>query len=292
MLTKAPPQPPNAFDQRWTAWGAAYGGASTTNGDPVVGSTDVTTDTYGFAAGMDNHVTPDTVLGFALAGGGTNWSLAQNLGNGRSDAFQAGVYGKPQSGPAYLAAALAFANHWMTTDRTAPLGDQLTARFDAQSYGGAGRSRLSLCGEADDGVTPYAASRRNVPHAELQRERSDRRRLRAFLQRDDRDRHAQRARRALRRSDGARTMPVTLRARLAWAHDWVSNPSLGAAFQALPGGSFVVNGPALPKNSALTTRGRRTAHHAETRRCSARFDGEFAAGSQTYAGSGTLRYAW
>ena len=30
------------FEQRWTAWGAAYGGSSTTNGDPVVGSTDVT----------------------------------------------------------------------------------------------------------------------------------------------------------------------------------------------------------------------------------------------------------
>ena len=59
------------------------------------------------------------MVGFALAGGGTNWSLSQGLGGGKSDAFQAGVYGATQSGPAYLAAAFAFANHWMSTDRLA-----------------------------------------------------------------------------------------------------------------------------------------------------------------------------
>jgi len=41
-------------------------------------------------------------------------------------------------------------------------------------------------------------------------------------------------------------MPLTLRARVAWAHDWVSNPALTATFQAalLPGAdvSFIVNG--------------------------------------------------
>jgi uncharacterized protein with beta-barrel porin domain len=50
-------------------------------------------------------------------------------------------------------------------------------------------------------------------------------------------------------------MPVQLRARLAWAHDWVSNPALNASFQALPGTSFVVNGAAVPHDSALTSIG-------------------------------------
>ena len=57
-------------------------------------------------------------------------------------------------------------------------------------------------------------------------------------------------------------MPVILRGRLAWAHDWVSNPSLGAVFQALPGSSFTVSGATPPQNSALTT-GRRTAYDRE-----------------------------
>ena len=38
-VLKAPPKP--SFDQRWTAWGAAYGGSDSTNGDPAVGSNNV-----------------------------------------------------------------------------------------------------------------------------------------------------------------------------------------------------------------------------------------------------------
>ncbi len=86
-------------------------------------------------------------------------------------------------------------------------------------------------------------------------------------------------------------MPLVLRGRLAWAHDFVSNPSLSAAFESLPGSSFIVNGAPLPQNSALTSAG---AELFITPRLTllVNFDGEFAQGSQTYAGSGTLRYRW
>src|SRR5262249_61613626 len=86
-------------------------------------------------AGLDYHLTPNTVVGFALGGGGTNWSLSQGLGGGKSDAFQAGLYGAARWGPAYLAADFAFTNHWMSTDRSA-VGNHHTADFNAQSYGG------------------------------------------------------------------------------------------------------------------------------------------------------------
>ena len=77
---------------------------------------------------------PGTVVGFALAGGGTNWGLASGFGNGRSDAMQAGVYGITHMGAAYVAGALAFTNHWFTTNRGVQ-GGQLSANFDGQSYG-------------------------------------------------------------------------------------------------------------------------------------------------------------
>ncbi len=48
-------------------------------------------------------------------------------------------------------------------------------------------------------------------------------------------------------------MPLILRGRVAWAHDWISNPALNAVFQTLPGSNFTVNGAAVPKDSALTT---------------------------------------
>lgn len=73
-------------------------------------------------------------------------------------------------------------------------------------------------------------------------------------------------------------------------HDWVSDPSLFATFQTLPGASFIVNGARPAKDAALTSVG------AELRLAKgvallARFDGEFANHSQTYAGTGTLRYS-
>ena len=84
---------------------------------------------------------------------------------------------------------------------------------------------------------------------------------------------------------------LTLRGRLAWAHDWVSDPTLAPVFQALPGASFIVNGATPAKDSALASAG------AELRLANgvvllAKFDGEFASGSRTYAGTATLRYAW
>ena len=71
----------------------------------------------------------------------------------------------------------------------------------------------------------------------------------------------------------------------------VSDPSLAAASQALPGAGFIVNGAAPAKDSALVSAG------AELRLANGlalfgKFDGEFAARSATYAGTGTLRYAW
>jgi hypothetical protein len=135
-VLKAPAVPAPTFEQRWSAWGSAYGGSNRTSGDPaVIGSHDLSARTAGFAGGLDYRLTPNTVVGVALAGGGTNWSLAQGLGGGKSDAFQAGVYGVTRSGPAYLAAAFAFTNHWMSTDRFAFAGDHLTASFNAQSLG-------------------------------------------------------------------------------------------------------------------------------------------------------------
>jgi uncharacterized protein with beta-barrel porin domain len=86
-------------------------------------------------------------------------------------------------------------------------------------------------------------------------------------------------------------MPLILRARVAWAHDWVSNPALNASFESLPGTSFTVFGAPLAHDSALTSASAQL-FFASNWSLTAKFDGEFASGSQSYAGSGTLRYTW
>jgi outer membrane autotransporter protein len=283
--------PKQNFDQRWTAWGSAYGGSNSANGDPAVGSTDVTASAYGFAAGMDYHFTPDTLFGFALGGGGTNWGLSQSLGSGRSDAFQAGVYGITRQGPAYLAAALAFSDYSMTTNRIA-LGDQLDAKFNAQSYGARMETGYRIAVLPAVGVTPYAAAQAQAFYTPSYSETDLTGGGFGFS-------YDTMTGTDIRSEIGARFdnlqivngLPLILRARLAWAHDWVSNPSINAVFETLPGANFTVNGAAIPQNSALASAAAEW-HLTANWTAMAKFDSEIASGSQTYAGTGTLRYTW
>jgi uncharacterized protein with beta-barrel porin domain len=84
---------------------------------------------------------------------------------------------------------------------------------------------------------------------------------------------------------------LALRGRVAWAHDWVSDPTLTPLFQTLPGASFIVNGATLAQNSALGSVGGEL-RFANGIMLLAKFDGEFASHSSTYGGTGTLRYRW
>jgi outer membrane autotransporter protein len=281
------------FEQRWSIWGAGYGGYNKTSGDPVVvGSHDLSAHTAGGAAGMDYRIAPGTVVGFALAGGGTGWSLAQGLGSGGSDAFQAGVYATTRSGPFYVAGALAYTQHWMSTDRFAAFGDRLQARFNAESVGGRAEAGYRIA-SAVAAVTPYAAVQAQNFHTPTYSETDITGGGFGLT-------YAARNATDTRSELGARfdrpfllnwNAVLALRGKVAWAHDWISDPSLMPVFEALPGASFIVNGATPAKNSALTSAG------AELRLVNGvsllgKFDGELAAHSQTYAGTGTVRYTW
>ena len=293
MALKAPATA--SFDDRWSAWGSAFGGTSSINGNAAAGTNNVTASDYGFAAGMERHLTPDTVYGFGLAGGGTNWTLAQALGSGRSDSFQAGAYAKTHWGPLYLSGALAFANHWFTTDRTA-LGDQLQAKFTGQSYAARGevgyRYALPITGTMI-GITPYAALQVQDFHTPgySETDLTGGGFVLSYASANATDTRSELGARFdnLQIVNG---MPLVLRGRLAWAHDWYTNATaLNAAFQALPGSTFTVNGAVQPKDSAHTTAVAEL-HITPSWTAIAKFDGEFGSGARTYGGTGTLKYSW
>jgi len=283
--------PPANFDQRWSVWNAAFGGSGKTSGDPVVGSSDTRFSTFGFAAGVDYRFSPYTTIGLAAAGGGTNWGLANGLGGGRSDSAQIGVYAKTRIGPAYLAESVAFANHWFSTDRTA-LGDNLHAVFTGQSFGGRIEGGYRFAVMPTLGITPYAA-------AQAQAFRSG-----AYSETDVNNAgfglsYAAKEATDVRTELGARLdsptllngTPLVIRARLAWAHDFVDTPSLVAAFQTLPLSNFTVFGAPIPRDSALASLGADWYLNRDWK-LTAKFDGEFASRSDIYAGTVALRYVW
>ena len=288
VLGKAPPE---SFQQRWSAWGSAYGGSNTNKGDPVVGSNNISASTLGFAGGIDYHFTPSTLAGFALAGGGTNWGLANALGSGRSDALQVGGYGISWFGPVYVAGALSFSNHWFTTNRSV-LGDQLTANFIGQSYGARFEGGYRYGVLPTLGVTPYGA-------VQVQNYQTP-----AYSENDLTGGGFGLAYAATNSADvrtelGARfdaptllcDNPLMLYGRVVWAHDFVSNPALSASFETLSGSSFTVYGAPIPHDTALTTVGAQLLLSANWS-VTGTFNGDFAQGSQTYSGNGKLRYTW
>ena len=136
MITKA--SGAAGFDQRWSLWGAGYGGSQTTDGNEVQGSNAATSRIVGTAVGADYRISPFTRVGFALAGGGTNFVVANGLGSGRSDLFQAGAFIRHTAGAAYLSGALAYGWQDLTTNRTVTIAgsDQLRAQFNANAWAG------------------------------------------------------------------------------------------------------------------------------------------------------------
>jgi len=292
MFTKAPP----AFEQRWSVWASGFGGSQTTSGNAAVGSNDTTSRIAGTAVGADYLISPTTIAGFALAGGGTNFSVA-NGGTGRSDLFQAGAYLLHTNGPAYVSAALAFGWQDITTNRIVTVAgfDQLRAEFNADAWSGRleGGYRFVQPWLGGIGITPYAAAQFvtfDLPAYAEQAIVGTNNFALAYGARDVTDVRSElgiRADKSYALANGI----LTLRGRLAWAHDFDPDRSIAATFQSLPGASFVVNGAAQAFDSALTT----ASVEMKWRNgwsAAATFEGEFSNVTQSYAGKGVVRYTF
>ena len=284
------------YDPRWSMWAAAYGGSQSTDGNTALGSNNTTSQVFGTAIGADYRFSPNTIAGFALAGGGTNFSVA-NSGGGRSDLFQAGAFIRHNVGAAYLAGALAYGWQDVTTNRTVTVAsiDQLRAEFNANAYSGRveGGYRFVTPWAGGLGITPYAAGQFttfDLPgYAEQAVIRSSAFAL-TFAAKsvtDVRSELGLRTDKSFATADGV----LTLRTRFAWAHDHDPDRSIAATFQALPGASFVVNGAAQASDSALTTASVEM-NWRNGWSAAATFEGEFSNVTSSYAGKGVVRYQW
>ncbi|WP_234681283.1 autotransporter domain-containing protein [Bradyrhizobium monzae] len=293
IYAKAPPRAPT-FEQRWSVWAAAFGGSQSTDGNAALGSNNTTSSIYGTAVGADYRISPDTLVGVALAGGGTNFSIANNLGGGRSDLFQAGAFIRHNMGAAYLTGALAYGWQDITTDRTVTIAgvDRLRAEFKANAWSGRLEGGYRFVAQGF-GLTPYAAGQGttfDLPnYAETAIVGSNMFAL-AYNSKsvtDTRSELGLRTDKSFAIQDGI----LTLRGRAAWAHDFNPDRAIAATFQTLPGASFVVSGAAMASDSALVT-GSAEMKWLSGWSTAATFDGEFSNVTRSYAGKGVVRYAW
>ncbi|WP_244608384.1 autotransporter outer membrane beta-barrel domain-containing protein [Bradyrhizobium algeriense] len=294
MITKAPG--PVSFGQRWSVWGAGYGGSQTTDGNAVQGSNTATSRIAGTAVGADYRVSPFTQLGFALAGGGTNFVVANGLGSGRSDLFQAGAYVRHTAGAAYFSSALAYGWQDVTTNRTVTIAgsDQLRAQFNANAWAGRLEGGYRFISPwIGIGITPYAAAQFATFELPGYAERAIVGANTFALAYAAKSVTSTRSELGFR-TDRSFALPgaiLTLRSRFGWAHDYNIDRSIAATFQTLPGTSFVVGGASPARDAALAS-ATAEAKWLNGFSLAATFEGEFSNVTSSYAGKGVVRYAW
>jgi uncharacterized protein with beta-barrel porin domain len=282
--------------RRWSFWGSAYGDQSRISGNAAFQTHDLTASAYGFATGADYRLWPNTVVGFALGGGATNFGLSQGFGGAQMDMFQAAVYSSTRIGAAYISAALSYGLFDVSTDQylSGFSTDHLSANFNANDIGARieGGYRLTVPALPDFGITPYGAVQAQAFHTPSYSENAAAsefaRSFAASTTTEIRTELGAWVDQSYRLDAGT---VLILRGRAAWAHDFVSEPPLTVSFLALPGFPFTVTGAELPSDLALATAG------AEIRwrngiSVAAQFDGEFADHAFQYGGTGRVRYSW
>jgi uncharacterized protein with beta-barrel porin domain len=285
-----------AYEPRWSVWASGFGGSQSTDGVASVGSNSTTSRIFGTAVGADYLLSPRTIAGFALAGGGTSFSVG-GLGSGRSDLFQAGAYVRHTSGPAYVSGALAYGWQDVTTDRTVTIAgaDRLRAEFKANAWSGRieGGYRVIMPWLGGVGITPYGAGQFttfDLPAYAEQVVAGTGAFALAYGARsvtDTRSELGVRTDKSLAMSDGV----LALRGRLAWAHDFNPDRTVVPTFLSLPGASFIVKGAAQAPDSALATVSA-TMRWLNGWSAGVTFESELSQVARSYAGKGVVRYAW
>ena len=279
-----------ATDRGVVGVGAVYGGLSTTGGDAAVGSQQRSSHVFGLAVGMDYAFDPTAKIGFAVSGGNTDFSLANDMGSGSSSIVQAALYARKDYDRAYFSGAFAYGRGDVTTDRYVTVDglDHFSSAFTAQDVAG-----QIEAGYRVGVLTPYVALRLQSVFTPAYAETTVSGLPTFSLS------YAAGTTTTLRTEVGVEvghTIPLNLRAvvelsaRAAWAHDTWSGENSKAAFQALPGSSFIVNG-APPATDSLLVSAEAEIKVARGLGVSGRFDGEFAQHSQTYAGLGEIKYS-
>jgi hypothetical protein len=265
---------------RWNVWAAGIGGAQISTGSAMPGSGPTSSRIFGTEVGADFSLSPQTMVGFAMAGG--TYFSSSSFGGGHSDLFQTGAFVRHTTGQAYVAGALAYGWQAVTSDRMMTPSPGLNGGLNTTAYSGRVEGGYQFA-TSWLGIAAYAAGQImtfNLPAGAGQPLPGAGALASAFgavSATDSRSELGMRTSKSLSLLDGV----LTLRGRLAWAHD-LSDSS---------GNPSLVRGAIQPPNSALTSASAEIGWFNGWL-VAATFDGEFSSAIRSYGGRGIVRYAW
>jgi outer membrane autotransporter protein len=287
-------QPPigAASDPRlWEIWAGVHGGYRDNDGDDGAGTHDRSSSHGGIAVGIDYRIAPDTKVGLAVGGGRTDFDLASNRGDGGSDMLQVALYARTDIDRAYVSGAVAYAYHDVSNDRYVTFAgiDHFSSDFDAHNV-----AAHIEAGYRFGWLIPYAALRAQAYFTPSYDEETVSGASTFALSYEDDTTTVFRTELGARVEHtialGAETA-LSLRGRAAWAHDTWSDTDVDAEFQAVPGLGITVEGAEPAENLLLLTAGAELGF-SNGLSLGLAFDTELAEESQTYTGTGRLRYRW
>ncbi|MBN8942846.1 MAG: autotransporter domain-containing protein [Rhizobiales bacterium] len=286
--------PAARVEQGWSLWTKAFGQSGRTQGDAATGSAASSAGLYGVAAGADRRLSADTLVGFALAGGGTSYGLGAR-GGGTGDLFQIGLYGSTRFGNGYVSAAVAYGWNGFDIKRNVNIaGPQVySSSVTAQTYGGRIEAGWRF-GQRSFGWTPYAALEAigySAPgYSEVSTPAGGAFGL-TFAAKNTASLRSELGVRLDGQTRVSETADLITYGRLAWAYQARTDRSIDAQFQTLANSAFTVFGARPSMHTALATLG------AELRlaggvRLSTSVEGEVGERHHAIRGNAGLRYEW
>ena len=136
---KALKAPPPAYQPRnWRVWTGGFGGVQSFNGDAIVGSADARTSAAGGAMGFDYQVDPTRLVGVAVGGSESHFSVPDRATSGNLLGGHVGAYGVATWGALYAAGVLSYSRFDNDVRRTiAGVGptETATGRFASDLFG-------------------------------------------------------------------------------------------------------------------------------------------------------------
>ena len=136
----AEPWPPRSgVGPHWAAWASGYGLNGNRNGDGTVGSARLGYSMGGGAFGADVQLMPNLLLGGAVTGAGSDFSLDGRSASGTARTMFFALYGSWTMGPLYVDATATYGLAQFSTTRIATQGtltERATGDFDGSQVGG------------------------------------------------------------------------------------------------------------------------------------------------------------
>jgi uncharacterized protein with beta-barrel porin domain len=293
-------QPKPAEAGRWHAWASGFGADREVYGDAAQDLAGQTQRTAGGAVGVSHQVHPDLLVGVAVGGSGSTFSVSSLSTSGRVNAGHFGIYAVKTMGPAYLAAAVNYARLDNSTERTISgagptenatgdfAADQVSARIElgrVYRFGGinvtpfvavepaalwqhAYTETSTVAGGGGAGVLGLSYDANTVTS------------LPAFLGAQIDARYV---------LPGGQMLSPRLRA--AWVHEFSTERPIQASFVSVPGTGFTVDGARAGSDALRLGAGATLAFNTKAY-LFANLEGEFSDAGRTYAATGGIRLTW